>query len=263
MTRRNSLVTWPAGRNPGGVVYGDDAADDAESESQPWSVVTGHAAALLSVGAVVAAITVGWVMLHKNRPAPPPAAEKTTSSPAAIAPPPPPPSTVTVQAAPPPTVTPTPGPSVYDQNFISLMSRGKAGAARTTRITTNVGKRWSVSLTRFGAIGPTCRADLSTLRASFIPWPKGGTQGDSECGSRPTRIARSRGAHDTTRGTAVGPQDAGWPLVKGKGQSERAAADHSAGYRRRTVGRSRQRSGDGWFSWPPLRSVPALASPYS
>ena len=71
----------------------------------------------------MAAITVGWVMLHKNRPAPPPAAEKTTSSPAAVAPPPPPPSTVTVQAAPPPTVTPTPGPSVYDQNFISLMSR--------------------------------------------------------------------------------------------------------------------------------------------
>jgi hypothetical protein len=49
----------------------DDAVDDAESESQPWSVVTGHAAALLSVGAVVAAVIamLGWMMLHKDRPA--------------------------------------------------------------------------------------------------------------------------------------------------------------------------------------------------
>jgi hypothetical protein len=49
----------------------DDAANDAESQSHPWSVVTGHAAALVSVGAAVAAITVvvGWMMLHKDRPA--------------------------------------------------------------------------------------------------------------------------------------------------------------------------------------------------
>ena len=99
----------------------DDAADDAESESQPWSVVTGHAAALVSVGVAVAAITVvvGWMMLHKDRPAPSTAAEKNTSPAAAPAPPP----TVTVQATPPPTVTSTPGPSVYDQNFLSLMSQ--------------------------------------------------------------------------------------------------------------------------------------------
>jgi hypothetical protein len=60
----------------------DDAADDAESESHPWSVVTDHAAALVSVGAAVAAITVvvGWMMLHKDRPAPSTAAEKNTSS---------------------------------------------------------------------------------------------------------------------------------------------------------------------------------------
>src|ERR1700685_4493153 len=59
----------------------DDAADDAESESQPWSVVTGHAAALLSVGAAVAAViaVLGWIMLHKDRPAPSPAAGKNTS----------------------------------------------------------------------------------------------------------------------------------------------------------------------------------------
>jgi hypothetical protein len=100
----------------------DDAADDAESESQPWSVVTGHAAALVSVGAAVAAViaVLGWIMLHKDRPAPPPAAGKNTSSAAAPAPPPP---TVTVQATPPPTVTSIPGPSVYDQNFLSLMSQ--------------------------------------------------------------------------------------------------------------------------------------------
>jgi hypothetical protein len=79
----------------------DDAADDAESESQPWSVVTGHAAALLSVGAAVAAViaVLGWIMLHKDRPAPSPAAGKNTSPAAAPAPPPPP--TVTVQETPP------------------------------------------------------------------------------------------------------------------------------------------------------------------
>ena len=97
--------------------------DDTESESQPWSVVTGHVAALLSVGAAVAAViaVLGWIMLHKDRPAPFPAAGENTSPAAAPAPPPPP--TVTVQATPPPTVTLTPGLSVYDQNFLSLMSQ--------------------------------------------------------------------------------------------------------------------------------------------
>lgn len=76
----------------------DDAADDAESESHPWSVVTGHAAALVSAGAAVAVITgmVGLLWLHNDRPAPSPAPEKSTSS--AAAPAPPPPSTVTVTA---------------------------------------------------------------------------------------------------------------------------------------------------------------------
>lgn len=106
----------------------DDAADDAESESQPWSVVTGHAAALVSVGAAVAAViaVLGWIVLHKDRPAPPPAAGKNTSSAAAPAPPPP---AVTVQATPPPTVTSIPGPFVYDQNFLSLMSQEGWGCA--------------------------------------------------------------------------------------------------------------------------------------
>lgn len=36
---------------------------------------------------------------------------------------PPPPSTVTVQATPPPTTISIPGPSVYDQKFLSLMSQ--------------------------------------------------------------------------------------------------------------------------------------------
>ena len=75
----------------------DDAGDD-EPESHPWSVVTGQAAVLISVGAAVAAITVmvGWLVLHDDRPAPSPAAEKSTSS--AAAPAPVPPSTVTITA---------------------------------------------------------------------------------------------------------------------------------------------------------------------
>ena len=40
-----------------------------------------------------------------------------------VAPAPAPPTTVTVPAAPPPTVTSAPGPSVYDQNFLTLMSQ--------------------------------------------------------------------------------------------------------------------------------------------
>lgn len=99
----------------------DNAAAEAESESQPWSVVTGHAAALISVGTALAAVVavLGWIMLHKDRPAPAPAAGKSTSSEAVPAPASPP--TVTVQAAPPTTATSTPGLSPYDQNFISLM----------------------------------------------------------------------------------------------------------------------------------------------
>jgi hypothetical protein len=84
----------------------DDAGDDAESQSQPWSVVTGHAAALVSVGAAVAAIivVVGWMMLHKDRPAASPAGEKNTSP--AVAAAAAPPSTVTVQATPPAAAVP-------------------------------------------------------------------------------------------------------------------------------------------------------------
>jgi hypothetical protein len=102
----------------------DDAADDAESESQPWSAVTGHAAALLSVGAALAAViaVLGWIMLHKDRPAPSPAAGKSTSRAAEPALPPPQ-ATGTVQATPPPTVTSTPGLSAYDQNFLNLMAQ--------------------------------------------------------------------------------------------------------------------------------------------
>lgn len=70
----------------------DEDADDAEQrESHPWSVVTSHAAALLSVGAAVAAViaVLGWITLHKDRPAPSPATGQSTSSSAAPAPPPP------------------------------------------------------------------------------------------------------------------------------------------------------------------------------
>lgn len=65
---------------PLGEAWSDeaDSADDTEPERHPWSVVTGHAAALFSVGAAVAAITVvvGVVMFQKDR-ATPPAANET------------------------------------------------------------------------------------------------------------------------------------------------------------------------------------------
>jgi hypothetical protein len=76
----------------------EDGVDEAESDYQPWSAVTGHAAALLSVGAAVAVITVGWMMLHQNRPPNPPTPRNITP-PRAAAPITPPPSTVTIQAA--------------------------------------------------------------------------------------------------------------------------------------------------------------------
>ncbi|HTX94017.1 MAG TPA: hypothetical protein VME67_03750 [Mycobacterium sp.] len=82
-----------------GQAWSDDDADDGGPERHPWSVVTGQAAVLISVGAAVAAITVivGWLMFQKDRPAPsplPPAsmAEKNTSPTAAAAPGPPPPA---------------------------------------------------------------------------------------------------------------------------------------------------------------------------
>jgi hypothetical protein len=86
----------------------DDAADDAESESQSWSVVTGHASALLSVGAAVAAViaVLGWIMLHKDRPAPAPAGGKHVAC-GSTAPPPPKPTTATPSAALPPETPPS------------------------------------------------------------------------------------------------------------------------------------------------------------
>jgi hypothetical protein len=96
----------------------DAAADDAESESQPWSVVTGHAAALLSVGAAVAAVVavLGWIMRHKDRPAPSPAAGKDTTPAAAPAPP-------TVAVTPPPAPQPAPGPTFTDEQDQRLLSQ--------------------------------------------------------------------------------------------------------------------------------------------
>jgi serine/threonine-protein kinase len=55
-----------------------------------------------------------------------------TSTSASVAPTPTSPPTVTVQATPPPTVTSTPGPSVYDQNFISLMTQESWGCTDGT-----------------------------------------------------------------------------------------------------------------------------------
>jgi type IV secretory pathway VirB10-like protein len=122
-TRLGKAASGTADAQPGQAWSDEDEdADDAEQrESHPWSVVTGQAAALISVGAAVAAITVlaGWMMLHKDRAAPSPApltstAEKNTSPTAAAAPAPaptgsaaspttsqPPPSSQPVAAAPP------------------------------------------------------------------------------------------------------------------------------------------------------------------
>jgi serine/threonine protein kinase, bacterial len=86
---------------------GDDADDAERHESHPWSVVTGQAAALVSVGAAVAAITVlaGWFMLHNDRPTSPPVAGPTFTSSivaAPVSPPAPAPTTTTAPPAPDP-----------------------------------------------------------------------------------------------------------------------------------------------------------------
>jgi hypothetical protein len=73
-----STRLWNAAGSQAEAWSDEDAADDAESERQPWSVVTSHAAALVSVGAAVAAITVvaGWMIIHKERQALPPQRRK-------------------------------------------------------------------------------------------------------------------------------------------------------------------------------------------
>jgi hypothetical protein len=75
--------------------------------SQPWSAVTGQAAALVSVGAAVAALiaVLGWFLLHKDRPGPQAETGQSTSTVTALAPPPAPVAVplppVTVTVAPP------------------------------------------------------------------------------------------------------------------------------------------------------------------
>jgi hypothetical protein len=86
----------------------DDDTHDDGPESHPWSVVTGQAAVLISVGVAVAAITVmvGWLVFHKDRPAPSPVPPTSTaarnSSPTAA----PAPSPPAGSAAPPTTASP-------------------------------------------------------------------------------------------------------------------------------------------------------------
>lgn len=113
--------------------HDQDEADDAEhSESHPWNVVTGQAAALISAGAAVATVTavLGWILLHKDSPTPSPPAARSTPASAPAQSSLPSPATVTmsspavtVQAAPPAGVGATPSLSSYDQNFISLMAQ--------------------------------------------------------------------------------------------------------------------------------------------
>jgi hypothetical protein len=52
----------------------DDDDDEDQPERHPWSAVTGQAATLITAGAAVATVVavLGWITLHKDRPAPAP-----------------------------------------------------------------------------------------------------------------------------------------------------------------------------------------------
>lgn len=108
----------------------EDDADDAQPETHPWSVVTGHAAALLSVGAAVAAITVvvGVVMLHNGRGGPSTAAEKPTPQAITTTQP-----WATASIAPPPfvrTTTPPPEPAPISRTALPACYDGTSVAER-------------------------------------------------------------------------------------------------------------------------------------
>jgi hypothetical protein len=115
----------------------DDDGDVDQPERHPWSAVTGQAATLITAGAAVAtAVAVlGWITLHKDRPAP--ASPAPTTSPAAPAPAAPP-ATVIITAAPPTTSVPPAAPpppttttgenvyergSAYDKAYLDAMAR--------------------------------------------------------------------------------------------------------------------------------------------
>lgn len=117
-----------------------DDDDDDRLERHSWHAVTGQAAALITAGAAIAIVVavLGWITLHKERPAAPaspspsePRGKPTT--PAAAAPQP----DTTTNTAPPPTAIPSaPAPattttsrnvyergSQYDRAYLDLMAQ--------------------------------------------------------------------------------------------------------------------------------------------
>ena len=104
------------------------------------------------IGSVIllAAAFFGWNHSKRAEPSHVPSPPPTT--PAVSAPAPAPPPTVTAQAVPPNTGLPTPGPSVYNQNFISLMTRG-GGRCRAAS---------SSAMFKLGARGGLSRFSLSS-----------------------------------------------------------------------------------------------------
>jgi hypothetical protein len=109
----------------------DDAAADehlTDEEEQPrrhgLAVSLGLVALVAGVIGCVLLLATAFFSWHTSKqavpshvPTPP------TTTPAAVVSAPAPPTTVTVQAAPPNTGLPTPGPSVYDLTFLSLMAQ--------------------------------------------------------------------------------------------------------------------------------------------
>jgi hypothetical protein len=69
----------------GGLAWSDDDVSVSEPERHPWSVVTGQAAVLVSVGAAVATVTavLGWMWVDGNHD-PRPRAPVTTVAPSAV-----------------------------------------------------------------------------------------------------------------------------------------------------------------------------------
>lgn len=105
------------------LAYGDEPETEPETEpgqTMPKRRVVAWAAGILAAGCAIAGGIVVWDATHHPTARSHPAATTTAAAAptTAVAPP----LTVTVQApTPQTTVAPTPGPSAYDQNFLSLM----------------------------------------------------------------------------------------------------------------------------------------------
>jgi hypothetical protein len=114
-------VPPPAADEPGLAWSVDDDTDEMSTKWHGplmWAGLAVLVAAIASALVLLVSTLFGRRTTNNARPQPVPSPPMTTTVAAA-----PPPPTVTVQATPPPTVTLTPGLSVYDQNFLSLMSQ--------------------------------------------------------------------------------------------------------------------------------------------